>query len=324
MYTSRIIETGSYLPELVISNDDLAKIVDTSDEWIRSRTGVQERRITSGENTSDISTKAALQIIERAGISPSDIELLIVGTCSADYNVPSVACMVQKAIGADNAVAFDLTAACSGFMFGLSVADKYIRSGVYENALVIGAEVLSKMVDWSERSTCVLFGDGAAGAYLKKTDTAGIICEEIGSSGKNYEALTAGHMPAANAFNDVAPATGFDMVKMDGREVFKFATRKVSKSILQLLEKSGVAADEIKYVVPHQANARIIEVVAKKVGMSLEKFYLNMDRTANTSAASIPIALHEINEKGMLKRGDKIILTGFGGGLTWGTMLIEW
>lgn len=324
MYTSRIIETGSYLPELVISNDDLAKIVDTSDEWISSRTGIKERRITSGENTSDISTKAALQIIERAGISPSDIQLLIVGTCSADYNVPSTACMVQKAIGADNAIAFDLTAACSGFMFGLSVADKYIRSGVCENALVIGAEVLSKMVDWSDRSTCVLFGDGAAGAYLKKTEEAGIICEEIGSNGRSYEALTAGYTPAANAFNDVAPATAFDMVKMDGREIFKFATKKVSKSILQLLEKSGVAAEDIKYVVPHQANARIIEVVAKKVGMPFEKFYLNMDKTANTSAASIPIALHEMNERGMLERGDKVILTGFGGGLTWGTMLIEW
>lgn len=324
MYTSRIIETGSYLPEQVISNDDLARIVDTSDEWISSRTGIRERRITSGENTSDISAKAARQIIERAGISPLDIELLIVGTCSADYSVPSAACMVQKAVGADNAIAFDLTAACSGFMFGLSVADKYIRSGVCGNALVIGAEVLSKMVDWSDRSTCVLFGDGAAGAYLKKTDEAGIICEEIGSSGRSYEALTAGYIPAANAFNDVAPAAGFDMVKMDGREIFKFATKKVSKSILQLLEKADVQAEDIKYVVPHQANARIIEVVAKKVGMPFEKFYLNMDRTANTSAASIPLALHEMNERGMLERGDKIILTGFGGGLTWGTMLIEW
>lgn len=324
MYTSRIIETGSYLPEQVISNDDLAKIVDTSDEWISSRTGIKERRITSGENTSDISTKAALQIIERAGISPLDIELLIVGTCSADYSVPSAACMVQKAVGADNAIAFDLTAACSGFMFGLSVADKYIRSGVCENALVIGAEVLSKIVDWSDRSTCVLFGDGAAGAYLKRTDEAGIICEEIGSNGRSYEALTAGYVPAANIFNDVAPAASFDMVKMDGREIFKFATKKVSKSILQLLEKTDVKAEDIKYVVPHQANARIIEIVAKKVGMPFEKFYLNMDKTANTSAASIPIALHEMNERGMLERGDKIILTGFGGGLTWGTMLIEW
>lgn len=324
MYTSRIIDTGSYLPEQIISNDDLAGIVDTSDEWIRSRTGIKERRISSGENTSEISTKAALQIIERAGVDPLDIELLIVGTCTADYSVPSAACMVQKAIGAKNATAFDLTAACSGFMYGLSVADKYIRSGVCENALVIGAEVLSKILDWSDRSTCVLFGDGAAGAYLEKTKEAGIICEEIGSDGASYEALTAGHMPAANAFNDIKPMTGFDTVQMDGREIFKFATKKVSTSIQELLEKAGIAAEDIKYIVPHQANARIVEIVAKKTKIPFEKFYLNMERTGNTSAASIPIALHEMNERGMLERGDKIILTGFGGGLTWGTMLIEW
>lgn len=324
MYTSRIIETGSYLPEQIISNDDLAEIVDTSDEWIRSRTGIKERRISSGENTSEISTKAALQIIERAGVDPLDIELLIVGTCTADYSVPSAACMVQKAIGAKNATAFDLTAACSGFMYGLSVADKYIKSGACKNALVIGAEILSKIIDWSDRSTCVLFGDGAAGAYLEKTGEAGIICEEIGSDGASYEALKAGYMPAANAFNDVSPMTGFDAVQMDGREIFKFATKKVSKSIGSLLEKAGINAEDIKYIVPHQANVRIVEIVAKKTGIPLEKFYLNMDRIGNTSAASIPIALHEMNERGMLERGDKIILTGFGGGLTWGTMLIEW
>lgn len=324
MYNTRIVETGVCLPEQVITNDDLAKIVDTNDEWIRTRTGIGERRISGGENTSELAAEAAKLILDRAGVKAEDVELLIVGTCSGDYNVPSVACMVQKSIGAVNAVAFDITAACSGFVFGLSIADKYIKSGLYKNAIVLGAEVLSKMIDWTDRTTCVLFGDGAAGAYVERSTQGGILAEEIGSEGARYEALTAGYVPAANAFNDVEPMQGFNTVYMDGREVFKFATKRVTQSILSLLEKENVKAEDICYVVPHQANARIVEIVAKKTGIPMEKFYLNMDHTGNTSAASIPIALHEMNEQGMIKPGDKIILTGFGGGLTWGTMLVEW
>lgn len=324
MYTSRMIETACCLPEKVISNDDLAGIVDTSDEWIRSRTGITTRHISMGENASDLAAGTARQLVEKAGINPLDIDILVVATCSGDYRVPSVACMVQKEIGAKNAMSFDISAACSGFIFALSVADKFIKSGACKNALVIGVEVLSKIIDWEDRSTCVLFGDGAAGAYLVRSDEAGILWEEMGSNGEDFEALTVGHMPAANAFNAVQPLEKFDYVKMDGRAIFKFATKKVTSSILQLLQDADIKPEEISYIVPHQANARIVEVVAKKTGIPLDKFYLNMENMGNTSAASIPIALHEMNEKKMLKRGDKIILTGFGGGLTWGTMLVEW
>lgn len=325
MIRTRLIATASSAPEQIITNNDLSKIVDTSDEWISQRTGIKERRISSGENTSALVINVAEQLLERASVLAESIDLIIVASVTPDYGTPSLACMVQKEIGAVNAVAFDVVAACSGFMFALSTADKYIKSGAYDNALVIGGETLSKIVDWKDRSTCVLFGDGAGGAYVEKSQDAGIIREDIGSCGSQYEILTEGYTACSNAFNDVPEGVHPDWyVYMDGREVFKFATKNVIKSMQKVMEEEKLTERDIKYIVPHQANARIVEVISKKLRIPYEKFYMNMERYGNTSSASIPIALNELNEKGLLERGDKIIMSGFGGGMTWGTMLIIW
>lgn len=323
--TTRIIATGAYAPLQVITNDDMAKVVDTSDEWITQRTGIKERHISSGENTSVLAVNTARQLLERAGKKAEDIDLIIVATVTADYGTPSLGCMVQKEIGASNAVAFDVTAACSGFMFALSIADKYIKTGIYNNAIVIGAETLSKIIDWSDRSTCVLFGDGAGGAYVEKSETDGIIEEEIGSNGGLYDILTEGHTECTNIFNGKKEEPDpLWYVHMNGREVFKFATKSVVKSVERVLSRASITAEEIKYVVPHQANTRIVDVISNKLKIPHEKFYMNIDKYGNTSSASIPIALNELNEKGLIERGDKVLLTGFGGGMTWGTMLVSW
>lgn len=325
MVRTRVIATAASVPEQVITNDDLAKIVDTSDEWITQRTGIKERHISAGENTSVFVIDVAKQLLERATVSPEDIDLIIVASVTPDYGTPSLACMIQKEIGAVNAVAFDVVAACSGFMFALSTADKYIKSGVYNNAIVIGGETLSKIVDWTDRSTCVLFGDGAGGAYVEKSQEAGVVCEDLGSAGDQYEILTEGYTACSNAFNDVPK--GVDpkwYVNMNGREVFKFATKKVMKSLQKVMEEEDIKQEDVKFFVPHQANARIVEVISKKLNIPYEKFCMNMERYGNTSSASIPIALNELYEKGLLERGDKIILFGFGGGMTWGTMSIVW
>lgn len=325
MITSKIVATGADFPEQVITNDDLAKIVDTSDEWIRQRTGIKERHISQGENISALASGAARQILGRAEVSPEDVDLIIIATCTADYGTPCVACQVQKEIGAKNAVAFDVTAACSGFLFATSVADKFIRCGTYRNALVIGGELLSKILDWTDRSTCVLFGDGAAGVLLEGTEAGdGIIVEELGSQGDTYEVLTHDYRPAANVFNGIEPLSGQDYVHMDGREVFKFATKKIVESVSRVMGKAGITADDVRYFIPHQANARIVEVAARKLDVPYEKFYMNIERFGNTSSASIPTALNEMNERGLLRKGDRIILCGFGGGLSWGTILITW
>ncbi len=325
MNTTRIISTGACVPVQVITNDDMAKIVDTSDEWITQRTGIKRRHISAGENTSAFAIGTARKLLERANVSAESVELIIVASVTPDYGTPSLACMVQKEIGAENAVAFDVVAACSGFMFALSIADKYIKTGVYNNAIVIGAETLSKIVDWSDRSTCVLFGDGAGGAYVEKSEKEGIIEEELGTKGELYEILTQGYAACSNAFNDVKDEKDpLWYVNMNGREVFKFATKSVVKSVSRVIEQSGVPVEDIKYVIPHQANARIVEVISHKLKIPYEKFYMNMEEYGNTSSASVPIALNELNEKGLIERGDKILLTGFGGGMTWGTMLISW
>ena len=325
MIRTRVIATAASVPEQVITNADLAKIVDTSDEWITQRTGIRERHISAGENTSVLVINVAKQLLERAAVKAEDIDLIIVASVTQDYGTPSLACMIQKEIGAVNAVAFDVVAACSGFMFALSTADKFIKSGAYGNALVIGGETLSKIVDWTDRATCVLFGDGAGGAYVEKSEEAGMEWENIGSAGEKYEILTEGYTNCANAFND-HPA-GVDplwYVNMNGREVFKFATKKVTGSLKKLMEEKHLKHEDVKYFIPHQANIRIVEVIAKKLGIPFEKFYMNIDRLGNTSSASIPMALNELNEQGLLERGDKIVLAGFGGGMTWGTMLIVW
>ncbi len=322
MIFSKIKSTGSYVPEKIITNDMLSQYVDTSDEWIRSRSGIEKRHFSEGENTSDIAAKAALDILKNGNINPLDIDLIIVATVSPDYTTPSTACLVQSKIGASHAVAFDLSAACSGFIFSVSVADKFIKTGVYRNALVIGAEVLSKHLNFKDRSTCVLFGDGAGGVFLEKAEEGGILAEEMGSDGGRGMSLTCAEKKASHIFNS-AQAAGDSFLHMDGRAIFDFATRQTPKCILHLLEKSGVSIEQLKYVIPHQANARIVEIISRKTKIPLEKFYMNISEYSNTSAATIPIALNEMMQKGFLQAGDYILMAGFGGGLTWGGLLIK-
>ncbi len=323
MIFSKITATGAYVPDMVITNDDMSKIVDTNDEWITSRSGIKRRHFSNGENTSDIAARTAEKIIQNSGIEPLDIDIIIVASVSSDYTTPSTACIVQSKIGAKNAVAFDIGAACSGFIFGLSVADKYIKTGVYKNAIVIGAEVLSKYLDFGDRGTCVLFGDGAGGVLIEATDEkTGILAEELGSDGDKGMALTGGFSPASNAFNKFNSNADRNL-RMDGRAIFDFATRSVPKSVKKLLDDCNFNYEEVDFVIPHQANKRIVEIISRKLKIPMNKFYMNMDEYGNTSSASIPIALNEMVEKGIIKKGDVGVITGFGAGLTWGSMLVK-
>ena len=322
MIFSKIKCTGSYVPGKIVTNDMLSQYVDTSDEWIRSRSGIEKRHFSEGENTSDIAAKAAIDILENGNVNPLDIELIIVATVSPDYTTPSTACLVQSKIGAVNAVAFDLSAACSGFIFGISTADKFIKTGVYKNALVIGAEVLSKHLDFKDRSTCVLCGDVAGGVFLERTENGGILAEEIGSDGNRGMSLICAEKKASHIFN-IEPVEEDNFLHMDGRAIFDFATRQTPKCILRLIEKSGICVEQLKYVIPHQANARIVEIISRKTKIPLQKFYMNIAEYSNTSAATIPIALNEMMKKELLHKGDYILMAGFGGGLTWGGLLIK-
>lgn len=320
--TSKIIGTGSYLPSHVVTNDDLAKIVDTDDEWISSRTGIKERRIVDNEKeeTAYLASMAAKAAVEDAGISPEEIDLILVATMSPEQVLPNVACEVQAAIGAVHAVGMDLNAACSGFVFALNTAHTYISSGIYKNILVIGAETVSKTIDWSDRSTCVLFGDGAGAVVVTASET-GSYEMVMGSDGKKKEALTCKSRPMNNLF---VKNSELEYIKMEGQEVFKFAVKTVPECVLQVLNKAEVSVEDIKFFVLHQANQRILSSVAKRLNVSLDKIPMNVERYGNTSSASIPILLDELNKKGLLQEGDKLVLSGFGGGLTWGASLIEW
>ncbi len=319
--TIKIAGTGSYLPESVITNFDLSKVMDTSDEWISSRTGIKERRIAKEETTAFMAAKAAQRALADAGMDASELDLIIVGTITGDHITPSTACEVQAAIGAKNAVAFDINAACSGFMFSLHTAYVYLQSGIYKNALVLGVETLSKIMDWNDRSTCVLFGDGA-GAAVVKTSEQGLFVFDQGSDGEKGLVLTCKNRPTNNILvqNDAA----LDYVSMDGQEVYKFAVSTVPASIQKVLALAGMTAEEVSYFALHQANVRILQSVAKRLHVPEDKFPISLDHTGNISAASVPILLDEMNKKGMLKRGDKIVMSGFGGGLTWGTAVLEW
>jgi 3-oxoacyl-[acyl-carrier-protein] synthase-3 len=322
MLSTEFIAFDSYAPLRAVTNDDLSKLVDTSDEWISSRTGISERRISEGENTSDMCTKVAKGLIEKSGIAPEDIGLIIVATITPDYATPNTASLVQSAIGAVNAFAFDISAACSGFVFATSIADKYIKAGMCKYAIVIGAETLSKIVNWEDRATCVLFGDGAGGAIMAQSERNCYLAEDMHSDGSLGLQLTGGETKVRNAYSSPEePDRRY--LEMDGRTIFNFATRKVPKSVQLLLEKAGLTTEDIDWVVPHQANSRIVEVVAKKLGMPMDKFYMNIAEYGNTSAASIPLALAQMSREGLLKKGQKIVLTGFGGGLTWGSAIIE-
>ena len=318
---ARIIGTGSALPALLVSNRELEKIVDTTDEWIRSRTGIESRHIAVEETTTSMAIEAAKKALQDAKASPEELDLIIVGTISPDHYFPSTACEIQNALGAVNATAFDISAACAGFLFGLGIVDAYMKAGTVRTALVVGAETLSKMMDWTDRSTCVLFGDGA-GAAVVRSDESGIMSMVQGSDGARGNALTCEGRRVNNPYkkND----TSLDYTKMNGQEVYKFAVKTVPKSIEEALLKANVKADDVKYFLLHQANLRIIEAVAKRLGQSIEKFPTNLQECGNISAGSVPVLLDHVNREGMLQKGDTIVLAGFGAGLTWGATVLIW
>ena len=318
---ARIIGTGSALPALLVSNRELEKIVDTTDERIRSRTGIESRHIAVEETTASMAIEAAKKALQDAKVSPEEIDLIIVGTISPDHIFPSTACEIQSALGAVNATAFDISAACAGFLFGLGIVDAYMKAGTVRTALVVGAETLSKMMDWNDRSTCVLFGDGA-GAAVVRSDESGIMSMVQGLDGARGNALTCEGRRVNNPYkkND----TSLDYTKMNGQEVYKFAVKTVPKSIEEALLKANVKADDVKYFLLHQANLRIIEAVAKRLGQSIEKFPTNLQECGNISAGSVPVLLDHVNREGMLQKGDTIVLAGFGAGLTWGATVLIW
>ncbi|GFZ31896.1 3-oxoacyl-[acyl-carrier-protein] synthase 3 [Clostridium zeae] len=325
MVYTKIISTGSYAPNNIVTNDDLSKIVETDDQWISSRTGIRERRISLGENTSALAAKAGLDAINNAGLTPMDIDLLIVATTTPDMFTPSTACIVQDIIGAKKAYAFDVSAACSGFIYAISVADKIMRAGEEVNALVIGAETLSRIVNWNDRSTCVLFGDGAGAVVLKKTEEKGIISSVLGSDGTlGRSSLTSGEFVPKNPYIEDENQEDEIYINMDGKEIFRFAVNKIPQAVNEVLAKAETSLDEVKLIFPHQANLRIVDSAAKKLDLPKEKFYVNLNKYGNTSAASIPLALDEANKNGLLQQGDKLVLVGFGGGLTWGSVFLQW
>lgn len=319
---AKIIGTGSYLPKNIATNDFLATLVDTNDEWITSRTGIKSRHLVSeDETTASMATEAALRALHDANMKPEEIELIIVATCTADTLVPSTACEVQGRIGAMNATAFDLNAACSGFIFALNTADAYFQSGLYKNALIIGVETLSRIVDWKDRSVCVLFADGAGAAVLKADET-GMIAASMGSDGEKCQAI---YVKSRENNNPFCPGEKpMDHLYMDGAAVFKFATKTVPKSIKETLGKANLTPDDVDLFLLHQANMRINQSIAKSLKVPVEKLPANMDHCGNTSGASVPLLLDEVNKKGLLKSGDTIVMTGFGAGLTWGTVVLTW
>ena len=317
----KIKGTGSCLPEKVLDNFEISQLVDTNDEWIQSRTGIKSRHIAREETAVSMAAKAAKRALEDAQVAAEEIDLLIVSSVSSEQLLPCTACSVQKEIGAVNAAAFDLNAACSGFVYGLNTAIAYARAGMGKKMMIIGVETLSKILDWSDRSTCVLFGDGAGCAIVEADDSREIYID-AGSDGAKGDVLTCEERHLNNLL--VKDDSPMQQVTMDGQEVFKFAVRMVPKSITKVLDQAGVDKEEVKYFVLHQANRRIIEAAARRLKQPIEKFPMNVDRCANTSSATVPILLDEMNQKGMLNRGDKIVLSGFGGGLTWGSVYLTW
>ena len=317
----KILGTGSFLPEKSVSNDDLSKVMDTNDEWISSRTGIRSRHISIEDTTSTMAVKAAEKALEVAGISAEELDHIFVATLSGDYATPSTACQVQKGIGAVNAVCMDINAACSGFVFGLNTAVAYARAGMGKKMMIIGVETLSKILDWSDRSTCVLFGDGA-GCAIVEADEEREIFIDAGSDGARGDVLTCEERHLNNLL--VKDDSPMQQVAMDGQEVFKFAVRKVPELTEELLEKSGLKIADIDFFILHQANERIVKAAAKKLKVDMSRFPINMENYANTSAASIPILLDELVQTGRLRKGQKILLAGFGAGLTWAGSILEW
>ena len=307
---ARIAGIGAYAPERVVTNDQLSEIVDTSDEWIRSRTGISERRISTGETTRDLAAEAARRALKAAGVDARELDIIILGTSSPDNNYPSDACSVQAMIGAENAVAFDISAACAGFIFAMNIVHGFFQAGIYKTALIIGAETLSKVTDWTDRGTCVLFGDGAGAAIFRLADTPFALT--LGARGSDV--LHAGGPSREGS----APIT------MDGKAVFRFAVDALPKCLHTVLDETRLTLEDLSWVVCHQANSRIIDHCIKALQADPAKFYKNMDRHGNTSAASIPVALNELAESGQLTPGRPLACIGFGGGLTWGGAILQY
>jgi 3-oxoacyl-[acyl-carrier-protein] synthase-3 len=324
--TVSIIGTGSYVPEKILTNADLSRMVDTSDEWITTRTGIKERRIAAkDEFTSHMATKAALKAIEQAKIAATEINLIIVATATPDMLFPATACFVQKNIGATNAACLDISAACAGFLFGVEIAQQFITSHTHDTVLVIGADKLTSITNWTDRNTCVLFGDGAGAAILRhRGSTHGVISTHIGSDGQFTDIL---FMPGGGSRCPItAENVGLNLntIHMSGKEVYKQAVTAMLSAAKKALQQSGLSIEDIACVIPHQANLRIIEGIADRLKIPLERFYVNLDRYGNTSAAAVAIALDEANRTGRIKAGDFVLMVVFGGGLTWASTVIEW
>lgn len=317
---------GMSVPEKVLTNDDIAKMVDTNDEWIRDRTGIRERRIAADdETTASLGTEAAVNALRMAKLPPNEVELIIVSTSSPEYIFPATASIVQDRLGAENAGAFDLSAACTGFIFALNMASQAIRSGSVKNAVVIGAETLSRFVDWTDRDTCILFGDGAGAFVLQANEEpGGVLSSVMRSDGSGGDLLSIPGGGSAHPTTSQTLLDGLHYIQMNGREVFRFATRVMARASKEALEKTDMELEDIELIIPHQANYRIIEAAARGLKLPMDKFAVNVDKYGNTSTASIPLATVEAVEEGRLQRGDKIILVGFGGGLSWGAMVIHW
>jgi 3-oxoacyl-[acyl-carrier-protein] synthase III len=318
---SRIIGTGSYLPEKILTNFDLEKMVDTSDEWIRSRTGIEERHIAGDdEATSDLAYHAAKAAIENAGLTPADIDFVLVGTTTPDLIFPNVACLLQEKLGIRGSPAFSIEAACSGFLYSLIVADQFVRSGQAKRALVIGAETMSRIIDWTDRETCVLFGDGAGAVILEGADEPGIIYNTFGADGRYRELLYASSGVATRHREEFEVAA----LRMKGNEVFKVAVKTLEGLVDQVIEKNNLEKGQIDWLIPHQANIRIIAAMARRLEMPMERVVLTVRTHGNTSAASVPMALDTAIRDGRIKRGDLLLLEAFGGGFTWGASLIRY
>jgi len=319
---SKIIGTGSYLPEKIVTNADLEKILDTSDQWIQERTGIRERRISHEDETStDMGVAAAQMAMEAAGVNPEEIGLLVVGTTTPDLVFPSTACLIQSRLGLPDCGAMDVNAACSGFMYALSVADKYVRCGDVKKALVIGVDKLTAMLDWNDRGTAVLFGDGAGAVVLEASDEPGILSTHIHAAGRHADLLGV----------DVGVGTGFKaeprggvLIRMKGNEVFKVAVRTLGRIVDETLAHNKMEKSDLDWLIPHQANYRIITATAKKLGMTMDQVVVTVDKHGNTSAASVPLALDEAVRSGKVKRGDVLLLEAFGGGFTWASALVKY
>ena len=326
MKRSRIIGTGSYAPEKVLTNEDLSKLVDTSDEWITSRTGIKQRHIArDDEQTSDMAAAAANRALEMAGCTAEDLDMIIVGTISGDMPMPACAAFVQAKIGA-RCPAFDVSAACAGSLFGLSIADQYIRTGMAKRVLVIGVELLSRILNWDDRNTCVLFGDAAGAMILgpSESDDRGILSTHIHTDGKYTNILTIPGGGSIHPVNEETLANKLNFVHMNGREVYKFAVRSLTQVVKEGLEANGLTTEQVDHIVPHQANIRIVDAVLKHLKVPQEKTVLNIDRYGNTSSASVPVTLDEAVREGRIKEGDMVAMMAIGAGMSWGSAMIRW